>query len=53
VGIVARLVDAFKRERFTESKKKLHAILSDEELEYVPFLVLRNKVGLGYAAAEE
>uniref|UniRef100_A0A6N2M328 Uncharacterized protein n=1 Tax=Salix viminalis TaxID=40686 RepID=A0A6N2M328_SALVM len=35
------------------SKKKLHANLSDEELEYVPFLILRNKVDLGDAASEE
>lgn len=47
------MVDAFNRERFTESKKKLHAVLSDEELEDVPFHILRNKVDLGYAAAEE
>ncbi|KAJ6318175.1 hypothetical protein OIU76_013672 [Salix suchowensis] len=35
------------------SKKKLHANLSDEELEHVPFLTVRNKVDLGDAASEE
>ncbi|CAK7326384.1 unnamed protein product [Dovyalis caffra] len=53
VDAVAYLIDALARERFAASKKELDALLSDEKLENVPFLILGNKIDLGYAASEE
>ena len=53
VDAVVYLVDAFDKERFAESKKELDALLSDESLANVPFLVLGNKIDIPYAASEE
>ncbi|KAL3573401.1 hypothetical protein D5086_024014 [Populus alba] len=53
VDAVVYLVDAFDKERFAESKKELDALLSDEALANVPFLVLGNKIDIPYAASEE
>lgn len=50
---VVYLVDAYDKERFTESKKELDALLSDEALADVPFLVLGNKIDIPYAASED
>ncbi|KAK8950626.1 GTP-binding protein SAR1A [Platanthera guangdongensis] len=53
VDAVVYLVDAFDKERFAESKKELDALLSDDSLANVPFLVLGNKIDIPYAASEE
>ncbi|KAI9197017.1 hypothetical protein LWI28_029106 [Acer negundo] len=53
VDAVVYLVDAFDKERFAETKKELDALLSDEELANVPFLVLGNKIDIPYAASED
>ncbi|XP_011014180.1 PREDICTED: GTP-binding protein SAR1A [Populus euphratica] len=53
VDAVVYLVDAYDRERFAESKKELDALLSDEALANVPFLVLGNKIDMPYAASED
>ncbi|KAK0582141.1 hypothetical protein LWI29_021957 [Acer saccharum] len=53
VDAVVYLVDAFDKERFAESKKELDALLSDEALADVPFLVLGNKIDIPYAASED
>jgi len=50
-GIVY-VVDALDRERFPEAKKELDALLGDEMLQNVPFLVLGNKVDVASAAGE-
>jgi len=53
VDAVVYLVDAYDKERFAESKKELDALLSDESLTTVPFLILGNKIDIPYAASEE
>ncbi|KAK7387977.1 hypothetical protein VNO78_22776 [Psophocarpus tetragonolobus] len=53
VDAVVYLVDAFDKERFSESKKELDALLSDESLANVPFLILGNKIDIPYAASED
>ena len=53
VDAIVYLVDATDRERFTESKKELDGLLSDDSLSQVPFLVLGNKIDIPAAASEE
>ena len=53
VDAVVYLVDAYDKERFAESKKELDALLSDEGLTNVPFLILGNKIDIPYAASED
>jgi GTP-binding protein SAR1 len=53
VDAIVFLVDAVDKERFTESKKELDGLLSDDSLAAVPFLVLGNKIDIPQAASEE
>uniref|UniRef100_M4EPP3 small monomeric GTPase n=2 Tax=Brassica campestris TaxID=3711 RepID=M4EPP3_BRACM len=53
VDAVVYLVDAYDKERFVESKRELDALLSDEALASVPFLILGNKIDIPYAASED
>lgn len=46
-------MDAADKERFLESKNELDALLADETLANVPFLVLGNKIDIPYAASED
>jgi GTP-binding protein SAR1 len=50
---VVYLVDSIDRGRFPEAKKELDALLTSEELQDVPFLVLGNKIDMPTAASEE
>ena len=50
---VVYLVDANDRGRFPEAKKELDALLTSEELQDIPFLVLGNKIDMPTAASEE
>lgn len=47
------LVDAVDRDRFAEVKRELDALLEDEMLNDVPFLILGNKIDMPRAASEE
>lgn len=53
VDAVIYLVDAYDKERFAESKKELDALMWDESLAYVPFLILGNKIDIPTAASED
>lgn len=53
VDAVVYLVDAVDMERFPESKTELDALLSDDSLASVPFLILGNKIDIPHAASEE
>ncbi|KAK3444489.1 hypothetical protein EUGRSUZ_A00206 [Eucalyptus grandis] len=53
VDAVVYLVDDCDKERFVESKRELHTLLSDEALAKVPFLVLGNKINIPHAASED
>jgi GTP-binding protein SAR1 len=49
---VVFLVDALDQQRFQEAKAELDALLTTENLQDVPFLVLGNKIDLPLAASE-
>ncbi|KAH0461138.1 hypothetical protein IEQ34_008713 [Dendrobium chrysotoxum] len=53
VDAVVYLVDAEDKGRFTETKKELDALLSDDSLANVPFHILGNRIDRPYAASEE
>eukprot|EP00904_Undaria_pinnatifida_P002990 jgi/Undpi1/12692/HiC_scaffold_6.g02360.m1 len=50
---VVFLVDALDRQRFPEAKKELDSLLTDENLQTVPFLVLGNKIDMPAAVSED
>lgn len=50
---VVYLVDALDRERFPEARKELNALLRDEMLQNVPFVILGNKIDVAGAASEQ
>ncbi|CAB1120428.1 unnamed protein product [Ectocarpus sp. 6 AP-2014] len=50
---VVFLVDALDRQRFPEAKKELDSLLTDENLQTVPFLVLGNKIDMQAAVSED
>jgi len=53
VNAIVFMVDASDRERFTESKDELDALLSDEAISDIPIVVLGNKIDIPGAASEE
>ena len=50
---VVYLVDAIDRSRFPEAKQELDGLLTSEELQDVPFLILGNKIDMPSAASED
>lgn len=53
VDAIIFIVDASDRERAHESKACLHALLVDETIQYVPILVLGNKIDMEGAMSEQ
>mmetsp|Transcript_6065 Transcript_6065/g.10445 ORF Transcript_6065/g.10445 Transcript_6065/m.10445 type:complete len:193 (-) Transcript_6065:496-1074(-) len=53
VDAIVFLVDSTDRERFPESRNELNGLLTCDELQNVPFLVLGNKIDAPGAASEE
>lgn len=52
VSGIAYLVDSADTERFLESKTELDALLSLEQLEHIPFIILGNKIDAVGAVSE-
>mmetsp|Transcript_12825 Transcript_12825/g.20160 ORF Transcript_12825/g.20160 Transcript_12825/m.20160 type:complete len:194 (-) Transcript_12825:43-624(-) len=52
VNAIVYLVDCNDRERFTESKAELDKLLSNDQLQGIPILVLGNKIDMQRAASE-
>ncbi|MEW5298085.1 MAG: hypothetical protein WDW38_003626 [Sanguina aurantia] len=52
VDAIVYLIDANDRERFPEAKRELDALLSDDTLGSVPFLILGNKIDISSSASE-
>eukprot|EP00210_Caulerpa_lentillifera_P006158 g5885.t1 len=53
VDAIVFLVDSADHDRLPESKKELDALLSDESLADIPFLILGNKIDIPNACSEE
>jgi len=52
VGGIVFLVDTTDHKRFPEAREELNALLSDEQLQHVPFLILGNKIDAKDAVSE-
>jgi GTPase SAR1 family protein len=52
VSGIIYLVDTTDRKRFPETKKELHSLLSLEQLENIPFMILGNKIDAEGAVSE-
>lgn len=53
VDAIVFIVDAFDRERFSESKDELDSLLTDEQVSGAPVLILGNKIDRPGAASED
>lgn len=53
VDAIVFLVDAWDRNRFTESKNELDSLLTDDALSNCPVLILGNKIDKPGAASED
>lgn len=53
VSAIIFMVDATDRGRFVEAQKELHALLNDEILKGIPFLILGNKIDAVNACSEQ
>jgi GTP-binding protein SAR1 len=47
------IIDASNRKRFPEAKTELKALLDDEQIESVPFVILGNKIDRPNSAGEQ
>jgi GTP-binding protein SAR1 len=52
VNAIVYLVDCNDRDRFPEAKAELDKLLSNDQLQGVPFLILGNKIDMQRAASE-
>ena len=53
VDAIVFLIDCVDKARFVESKTELDSLLTDEQLENCPILILGNKIDIAGAASEE
>jgi GTP-binding protein SAR1 len=52
VNAIVFMVDAADKDRIEEAKRELDALLTEDGLSKIPFLILGNKIDIPYASSE-